>query len=216
MNDLSKKIDKALEKNISTVILISRIPLHWHKSGFNNEQGADGIEIIKSFSYFLDENKNRLKENERKKIISDSFNESVLKLLKKDLNVIVFYPVPEAGFWVPNVVASRVLPRLKIKSLFKNFVFDESIFELPEEKYVTTSYDLFLDRNKEVFLMLDRIKHPNLYRIYPHYKLCNYQIEDKCITHTHNQIYYKDDDHLSESGVNLIMPEFIELLNIIK
>ena len=109
MNDLSKKIDKALlEKKISTVILISRIPLYWHKSGFDNEQGADGIEIIKSFTYFLDENKNRLKENDRKKIIADSFNESVLKLLKKDLNVIVFYPVPEAGFWVPNVLASRV------------------------------------------------------------------------------------------------------------
>ena len=29
-------------------------------------------------------------------------------------------------------------------------------------------------------------------------------------------IDFKDDDHLSESGVNLIMPEFIELLNIIK
>ena len=217
MNDLSKKIDKALlEKKISTVILISRIPLYWHKSGFDNEQGADGIEIIKSFTYFLDENKNRLKENDRKKIIADSFNKNILKLLKKDLNVIVFYPVPEAGFWVPNVLASRVLPRLKIKSLFKNFVFDESIFELPEEKYVTTSYDLFLDRNKEVFQMLDRINHPNLYRIYPHYKLCNYQIVNKCITHTHNQIYYRDDDHLSKSGVNLIMPEFIDLLNIIK
>ena len=204
------------KKNISTIILISRYPLYWHRTGFDNKQGTDGIEEVKFLPYFLDEDKNRLDEKNRKKIIKNSFNKSLLQILEKNINVIIFYPIPEAGFWVPNVVASRVLPRLKIKSLFQKFVVDDDIFELPKNKYVTTSFDLFVERNKEVFEMLNQTKHPNLYRIYPHKKLCDMQIKNKCITHSQNEIYYLDDDHLSEDGVKLIMPEFIEILSRIK
>ncbi len=217
MKFLYKEVNNILENNnISTIILISRFPLYWHRTGFDNHQGTDGVEKVKFLPYFLDENQQRLEEKNRKKIIKKSFNKSLSKVLDKNINVIIFYPVPEAGFWVPNVVASRILPRLKMKSLFQNFLSTDEFFELPEKRYVTTSYDLFLDRNKEVFEMLDQIEHPNLYRIYPHKKLCDLNIKDKCITHSQNEIYYLDDDHLSDDGVKLIMPDFIEILSRIK
>lgn len=217
MVNLEHELNSILkEKNISTIILISRFPLYWHRIGFDNLQGADGKEVVRSLPYFLDNEKKRLNPKDRKKIISNSFNESVKKILDKNINVIIFYPIPEAGYWVPNVVASRILPRLKMKSLFGKFISNKNLFQLPEEKYVTTSYDLYLERNKEVFKMLDEIKHPNLNRIYPHQKLCNFQIKNKCVTHSENNIYYLDDDHLSEDGAKLIMPEFIDVLNRIK
>jgi peptidoglycan/LPS O-acetylase OafA/YrhL len=214
MINLQYKLNSILkEKNISTIILISRFPLYWHRTGFDNLQGADGKEIVKFLPYFLDNKKKRLNQKNRKKIISNSFNESVKKILDKNINVIIFYPIPEPGYSVPNVVASRILPRLKMKSLFGKFISNKNLFQLPEEKYVTTSYDLYLERNEEVFNMLDEIKHPNLYRVYPHQKLCNFQIENKCVTHSENNIYYFDDNHLSEHGAKLIMPQFIDVLN---
>ncbi len=100
--------------------------------------------------------------------------------------------------------------------MFQNFISNDEIFELPETKYVTTSYELYLDRNKEVFEMLDQTKHQNLFRIYPHKKLCDLKIKDKCVTHSKNEIYYLDDDHLSDDGVKLIMPDFAEVLKRIK
>ena len=215
--NLENKLNNILkEKNISTIILISRFPLYWHRTGFDNLQGTDGKEHVKFLPYFIDYEKKRLKQKDRKKIIRNSFNKSIKKILDKNINVIIFYPIPEAGYWVPNVVASKILPRLKIRSLFDKFISDKTLFQLPEEKYVTTSYELYLKRNKEVFEMLDQIKHPNLYRIYPHQKLCNFQIKSKCVTHSKDKIYYLDDDHLSEDGAKLIMPEFIDVLNRIK
>ena len=217
MKFLYDKVNDILENtNISTIVLISRFPLYLHRKGFDNQQGTDGIETVKFLPYFLDENKQRLEEKNRKELIKKSFNESISYILDRNINIIIFYPVPEAGFWVPNEVASRVLPRLRIKSLFQNFISNDEIFELPETKYVTTSYELYLDRNKEVFEMLDQTKHQNLFRIYPHKKLCDLKIKDKCVTHSKNEIYYLDDDHLSDDGVKLIMPDFAEVLKRIK
>ena len=63
--------------------------------------------------------------------------------------------------------------------------------------------------------MLYQNKHPNLYRII-HIKNLYFQIKTKCVTHSESNIYYLDDDHLSEEGAKLIMPEFVDVLNRIK
>ena len=126
------------------------------------------------------------------------------------------YPVPEVGFWIPNVLAARVLPKLKIKYLFNQFFDDSAFLKLPKTTYVTTSYELYLKRNKEVFNMLDKIEHHNLFRIYPHKKLCNKQLKNRCITHTKKHIYYRDNNHLSKIGIKLIMPELIDIFDKIK
>ena len=207
------------EQNVSTIILMSRFPFYWHKSGFDSEQGADGIEIATAWApvpYFLDKNNKRLEEKNRKEMIEKSFNESLIKILNMNINVIIVYPVPEVGLWVPDTLAGRILPRLKIKSMLDNFLDDTSFINLPKTKYLTTSYDLYLKRNKEVFKMLDKTQHPNLYRIYPHKKLCDYQIKNRCITHTKNNIYYRDHNHLSIDGRKLIIPEFIDVFDRIK
>jgi hypothetical protein len=196
--------------------LISRFPIYWHRSGFDSEQGADGIEILNKIPYFLDSNYKRLQEEKRTEIIEKSFNRSVLEILNKNINVIIMYPVPEVGFWIPNVLAARVLPKLKIKYLFNQFFDDSAFLKLPKTTYVTTSYELYLKRNKEVFNMLDKIEHHNLFRIYPHKKLCNKQLKNRCITHTKKHIYYRDNNHLSVMGRKLIMPELIDIFDKIK
>ena len=47
-------------------------------------------------------------------------------------------------------------------------------------------------------------------------KMFDLKIKDKCVTHSKNEIYYLDDDHLSDDGVKLIMPDFAEVLKRIK
>ena len=58
--NLENKLNNILkEKNISTIILISRFPLYWHRTGFDNLQGTDGKEHVKFLPYFIDYEKKR-------------------------------------------------------------------------------------------------------------------------------------------------------------
>ena len=212
---LNEELNKILKKKkISTIILIARFPLYLNRTGFDAQQGRDSIEYIPGYlTYFLDSNNERLKEKIRIENIEKSFNKGVLELLNKDINVIIFYPIPETGFWVPNVLAGRVLPRHRMKSLLNQTFLESSFLAMPQSSYLTTSYDLYLKRNKDVFKMLDKIQHPNLFRVYIHKKLCNSQIKNRCMTHTDKEVYYRDNNHLSKMGRKLIIPELLSVID---
>ena len=71
-------------------------------------------------------------------------------------------------------------------------------------EYVTTSYEVFKERNKSSFDLLNSIQTPNIYRVYPHKLFCNTKISNRCITHDDENIFYIDDDHVSARGAEMI------------
>ena len=78
MKSLKKELNQILEyRNVSTIILMSRFPLYWHRKGFDN-LNDDGKEVHAYINYFKDENFKNLPLTKRKKMISESFNNSVL------------------------------------------------------------------------------------------------------------------------------------------
>ena len=54
------------------------------------------------------------------------------------------------------------------------------------------------------FELLDSIKHPNFYRVYPHTLFCDNQIKGRCLTHDNKDIFYVDDNHPSAKGAEMI------------
>ena len=70
----------------------------------------------------------------------------------------------------------------------------------------TTSYEVFKDRTKPSFELLDSIQNKNIYRVYPHELFCGISIEllDRCLTHNDKHLFYKDNNHLSIFGSNLV------------
>ena len=94
----------------------------------------------------------------------------------------------------------------KINSNWKNRFFNNN-----HKKKITTSFEVYKERTRESFDLLNFIDHKNLYRVYPHNLYCNNIIINRCITHSDEYIYYSDDDHPSRMGSvligNLIMEE---------
>ena len=71
MKSLKKKLNQILEyRNVSTIILMSRFPLYWHRKGFDN-LNDDGKEVHAYINYFKDENFKNLPLTKRKKMISN-------------------------------------------------------------------------------------------------------------------------------------------------
>ena len=71
------------------------------------------------------------------------------------------------------------------------------------------SYKIFEKRNELIFEILDSIKSPNIYRVYPHKIFCNKQIKNSCIANDKNNFFYSDSDHLSLRGSKYMVNEII-------
>ncbi len=180
--------------NNSIVILFGRLPLILNEDRFNNlEHGFYEGEM----KDFIQNEKNSLKTKlERQKNIKINYKKTVQELLKNNHNIILVYPMPEVGTNVPNLLKNFELKK-------NNQLFSQNLF--------TTSYEIYKDRTKLSFELLDSIKGDNIYRVYPHKLFCDTIVKNRCMTHYDNNIFYRDDDHPSLKGAeminNLIMKE---------
>ena len=129
--------------------------------------------------------------------IETSFQNEISEL-SKSYKIILIYPIPEVGWNVPS-------------KLLRDYLITKN--------YITTSYEVYKNRTKSSFELLDSIKGKNIYRVYPHTLFCNTTIKNRCVTHNDKNIFYADDDHPSIKGAeminDLIMKEIekIELSN---
>ena len=63
---------------------------------------------------------------------------------------------------------------------------------------------IWKERSKSSFKLLDSIQGENIYRVYPHTLFCDTTIKDRCVTHDDKNIFYADDDHPSLKGAEMI------------
>jgi peptidoglycan/LPS O-acetylase OafA/YrhL len=162
-------------KNETIVLIGSRYPLFLNRTYFDNKEGGvEGKEYGEKFEH--SENLNINWQN--------GFKNSIKELsINKNISVILVYPIPEVGF--------------DISTKLKEYKFLRT-------KLLDTSFDVFKERTKSSFELLDSIYGDNIYRVYPHKLFCDTTIKDRCITHHDKNIFYSDDDHPSIKGAEMI------------
>lgn len=164
---------------VEIVMLAARWTLALEGTRFNNGEG--GIEggdsgAVYPLDGFTDD------EPLRKSQVVASFHAQISELLAAGKKVVLLYPVPEAGWNVPNRMIRK-----------RNTAFPEH--------YAATHYDVFQSRNAETLAALDGIgEHQRLLRFRPHRIFCDASLPDHCIVHIEGQPLYKDDDHVSRFG----------------
>jgi peptidoglycan/LPS O-acetylase OafA/YrhL len=188
-NGYFTELKHILSKEQNSIIIFGgRLPVYLSNYYFNNQEG--GVEGNKWTSKFISNNK-------QYDTIQSSFKSEVLKLSKNN-KIILIYPIPAIG-WDPNK---------KIWFSRKN-KFSKT-FSLTE---VTTSYEVYKNRARSSFKLLDSIKNDNVYRVYPHRLFCNTTIKNRCITHNDKDIFYSDDDHPSYKGAEMINELIMKEIN---
>ena len=183
------------EESNSIMIFGARWPAHISNLEFDNKEGGGSNDrwhrdFVSVGTY----------EN-----IQSSFKNEVLELSKNN-KIILLYPVPEVGFDPNKKLYSQWIKR-------KNKFSQDYNFE-----YFTTSYQVFLDRNKTSFQLLDSVKGENIFRVYPHTILCDNVVKDRCITHNDEVVFYVDKHHPSLRGshfINELIVKEIEKIGLI-
>lgn len=178
--------------NFKTVVLIARFPLFLHGNRFDNQEG--GVEIGNCvYIDLLSINRSICNDLERRKRVLDAYEDGI-RDLAKSFNIVLVYPIPEAGWDVPT------------------YAFKRAYFEGLSTP-ISTSYDRYKDRSKEVTDLFDRLVDdlPNVYAARVDKVLCS-ETTGRCINANEKGIYYFDDDHLSNAGARLVVPTVVEAI----
>ncbi len=104
---------------------------------------------------------------------------------------VVVGPVPEVG-WLP--------PRLNLLALARGGA-------PPAE--ISTSWDRFKARNAAAMTLLLAAQSPRLQLSLPEKLLCNTLIPARCAVQVRDQLYYADDDHLSNLGALQVIDDVL-------
>jgi len=162
------------------VVLASRWTLAFEGSRFNNGEG--GVEKGRDAEFYPLGEDEDMDDLARRQALTEKIHAHVNALLKTGKHVLLVYPVPEAGWNVPN---------LMLKHGSDHFA----------SEYGSTDYGVFLERAGAAMAALDGAgNHPRLHRIRPHQWLCDQDVVGRCITQRQGRPLYKDDDHLSLEG----------------
>lgn len=104
--------------------------------------------------------------------------------------VILVYPVPEAGWNVPDRAAKL--------GMFATFPAS-----------LTTALARYNERNQAVIAAFDAIDHPNLTRVRPDRLLCT---AGRCLNTAGTTAYYADSHHLAQAGAALVTAAIMRAL----
>jgi len=186
----------ANQKDYKLVVLVARWTLYASGSGFDNEEG--GIEDANHWSDVYVDGKKASNSNPiRLDLLKRRYADGVREHLRIGKKVVLVYPIPEAGWHVPTYMVKK------------------AVFEHPIENNtdLSTSYDVFKKRNKEIIEALDSIgENKNLVRIRPDKILCDSFVRERCVVQLNGVPLYYDDDHLSNVGAKLIADEILKAI----
>lgn len=182
--------DYATETGIETVVLTGRWALFLHGTRFDNHEGgheAGGLIEVDVVS----DDKGTLKDRQDRQDRLLRASEAQILTLSKSFNVVLVYPIPEAGWNVPNQAAKRLA-----------FQGDASP--------LTTSNDVYAARNMPIIELFDRLtaQHPRIFAARIQEDLCD-PATRRCLNSGPDGPYYYDDDHMSNLGAGLISPTIV-------
>ena len=80
-----------------------------------------------------------------------------------------------------------------------------------EKNPFTTNYSEYLEENKKVINFFDKIKHKNLFKVYPDHIFCD-NLKKICFSHKGKDLYYYDKDHLTILGADKLSNEIIKII----
>ena len=197
-HDFSEEVFNLLtaEPGVDTLILVARWTLYLENSTFDNREGGvepeDGNVLLASIDAGSDW---RGDDAVRHALVAARIKDTVEDYLATGRTVLLVYPIPEAGWHVPSLMAYHLRRET-----------------VPEHGY-STSYEVFRARNHNTYRVLDAIgEHPRLQRIYPERVFCNTELAGRCMLAENGRPLYFDDDHPSLTGASRVAQLIADIL----
>lgn len=129
-------------------------------------------------------------DSARQAAVVAAYVAGIERLLDAGLRVVLVYPIPEAGWNVPEELARR-----------REASPDPVTLSAPR-----TAYD---SRQARVIAAFDAIEDPRLWRVRPADILCADIVPGRCVQSLGDQPLYFDESHLNNAGAALLAPAIV-------
>jgi peptidoglycan/LPS O-acetylase OafA/YrhL len=190
--DSNIKIDNFLKENSNLIIVFhQRWTLRLLETFFDNKEGYKEVD-----GYLEPVNIKTSSHKERLQYIKKALRSQINNIVNQGHKLVLVYPVPEMGMD-------------PYRYLFRKYVLNKTLFK-QSIPIVSESYEVYKNRHKLIFEILDSIENPNIYRVFPHSNFCDKQIKDRCVANDENYYFYDDDNHLSIQGSKLVVDEIMK------
>ncbi|CAD7023106.1 acyltransferase [Pseudorhizobium endolithicum] len=181
----------------ATVVVAGRYAGYITGERFDNKEGGKEsggrIPMVPVDGSFED-------EADRAAQVSLGITHAIQELVDYGHRVVLIYPTPEVGWNVVSTLA-KIAPKSKV--LLERWI---------ETGGITTSLQVFSERNREAYAVLDAVTGSNVVRVYPEKALCGTRIPERCVAHTDDSVFYSDDDHLTRSGVDQVVGPLLPVI----
>ncbi|TSJ63909.1 acyltransferase [Starkeya sp. 3C] len=181
-------LDFAQAIGAKAVVLTSRFAAYVDAAGFDNGEGGVETNMAARLDV-LEARDGGLPEAGRRDRVMGALKGAVESVADR-MSVVLVYPIPEAGWNVPQRAARLAMQGEPGGAL-------------------STSYDAFIRRNGAVLAVFDAVDRPNVFRVRPYDLLCDAK-QGRCRNAEGDVSFYFDDDHLSSAGARLIVPELVK------
>jgi hypothetical protein len=111
------------------------------------------------------------------------------RLRTDGIDVVIVGPVPEIGWNVPSVLAAKEWRKQP----------------MPEGPSLAD----FMSSQRKIMPILRELEHDGVHIVYPHEALCT----STCSVQLNGQILYRDSEHLTTQGADLLRPMFVQQLS---
>jgi peptidoglycan/LPS O-acetylase OafA/YrhL len=152
----------------------------------NGEGGADGP----PGDFLVPIGSRPASHAEREAAVIARYVAGIETLLDRGLRVVLVYPVPEAGWNVPEELARRRAGS-------------------PGPIDLSTPSDAFRARQAPILAAFDAIDHPHLFRARPAQVLCDLSLPGRCLNSLGDRPLYFDSNHLNTFGAHLVAPPIL-------
>lgn len=127
----------------------------------------------------------------REKTLTRSIQILIDELISAGKNIVLIYPVPEAGQPILHQLARNA----------------QSLKNIPAS--VSTDYTHFKKRSSKSYDYLNSLgTAAGLHRLYPENAFCNTELTARCIISSGTQAFYFDEDHLNRMGSEKLVTAF--------
>jgi peptidoglycan/LPS O-acetylase OafA/YrhL len=180
----------AREMDAKVLVVTSRFPLYLYGDRFDNREG--GVEIGHKVHYERSEGLDDRNEKRvsRKELMLKGFRDELVRLAE-EFHVILLDPIPEAGWYVPQLAAKVAM------------------YEKLDKFNITTKYERYVDRAGEIIAAFDSVKSNNITRIRPQEVLCNGMLPGRCLNANESVSLYFDNNHPTRTAARLIAPHLL-------
>ena len=182
--------DYARAAGFPVVVLAARWSAGAAPAGFDNGEG--GVEGPPG-DFLVPIGADPATAADREAAVIARYVEGIEDLLASGFKVVLVYPIPEAGWNVPEELARR-----------------RETSDGPVT--LSTSLAAYEARQAPVLAAFDAIESPGLFRVRPADILCGNAVPGRCINNRGDQPLYFDDNHLNVHGASLLAPAILRAI----